>query len=257
MSEYTKYPNQIDTTAELPKVTDLVTPVKAEVVNRLRDAVLAVENELGIQPSGTFSTVRARFDHLDSLISSISNNIDSIELSISSLEGRVETLENSGGGGGGGGGTGDVFASKTRVYVGTSNFSGAAADGYQLITWNASSILIDSVRATVSATAISPTVAGHFLVSGQLTIVPTIDNVSSILIEILLNNSPIIEIEDSGAVWGVGIERSLPFNVHLDLAADDELSVRWTHRGAALSETELVFGDSKTWFSFSRISGLE
>ena len=48
LSEYTKYPDQIDTSTELPKATDLVTPVNGESVNRLRSAILAVENELGI-----------------------------------------------------------------------------------------------------------------------------------------------------------------------------------------------------------------
>lgn len=68
MAQYTKYPQGIDTSTELPKATDLVTPVNGETVNRLREAILAIENELGIQPSGTNSTVRARLDYLDSRI---------------------------------------------------------------------------------------------------------------------------------------------------------------------------------------------
>jgi hypothetical protein len=61
---YTKYPSQIDSQQELPVATDNVTPVKAEVVNRLRDAVLAIETELGIDPSREFGSVRARLDHI-------------------------------------------------------------------------------------------------------------------------------------------------------------------------------------------------
>ena len=61
---YSNYPNQIDTTNELPRSTDLVSPVKAEVVNRLRDAILAIESELGVDPSGTYGTVRDRLDSL-------------------------------------------------------------------------------------------------------------------------------------------------------------------------------------------------
>jgi hypothetical protein len=68
MADYTKYPNQIDTSTELPKATDLITPINSEFVNRLREAILAIENELGAQPSGTNSTVRARLDYLDSRI---------------------------------------------------------------------------------------------------------------------------------------------------------------------------------------------
>lgn len=65
MAQYTKYPLGIDTSTELPKATDLVTAVNGESVNRLREAILAIENELGIQPSGTNSTVRARLDYLE------------------------------------------------------------------------------------------------------------------------------------------------------------------------------------------------
>ncbi len=65
MAEFSRYPDQIDSTTELPKSTDLVTPVRAEVTNRLRDAILAVEKELGVQPSGTYSTLKERVDAIE------------------------------------------------------------------------------------------------------------------------------------------------------------------------------------------------
>ena len=65
MAGFSKYPDHIDSSTELPVATDNVTPVKAEVVNRLRDAILAIESELGVQPSGTFGTVRSRLDALE------------------------------------------------------------------------------------------------------------------------------------------------------------------------------------------------
>lgn len=68
MAEFSNYPNQIDITTELPKATDNVTPVKAELFNRLRDAIVSVENELGIQPSSTYSTVKDRLDAMDAKI---------------------------------------------------------------------------------------------------------------------------------------------------------------------------------------------
>jgi hypothetical protein len=64
LTGYSNYPFQIDTSAQLPISTDNVTPVKAEVVNRLRDAILSIENELGVDPSREFGTVRARLDAL-------------------------------------------------------------------------------------------------------------------------------------------------------------------------------------------------
>lgn len=64
----TNYPAQIDNNASLPLVTDNLTPVSGDTVNRLRNAIIAVENELGAKPSGTFATVRARLDKLEELI---------------------------------------------------------------------------------------------------------------------------------------------------------------------------------------------
>lgn len=60
----TLYPGQIDGYATLPLLVDLVSPVRANDVNRLRNAVVAVETELGINPSGSYGSLRARLDAL-------------------------------------------------------------------------------------------------------------------------------------------------------------------------------------------------
>lgn len=69
--DYSNYPDQIDTSNELPPTIDNVTPVKGEVVNRLRDAILAIESELGVDPSRTYGTVRARLDAMEDLLGAI------------------------------------------------------------------------------------------------------------------------------------------------------------------------------------------
>jgi len=66
----TIYPSGIDNNTSLPQTIDLVTPVKAEVVNNNRGAILAIEAELGINPSREFATVRARLDRFQSIIES-------------------------------------------------------------------------------------------------------------------------------------------------------------------------------------------
>ena len=76
---YTRYPCDQDDprpgdTRGLPVSIDLQTPVKSEVVNRHREAILAIEGELGIQPSGTYGTVRARLDALEDLLCFIFTN---------------------------------------------------------------------------------------------------------------------------------------------------------------------------------------
>jgi len=61
----TTYPLKIDTTLTLPKVTDNVSPIVADDHNRLRDTIVAVETELGINPSGTYGTVKDRLDAIE------------------------------------------------------------------------------------------------------------------------------------------------------------------------------------------------
>lgn len=72
-----KYPAQIDNTITLPTAVDNNTPVSGDTVNRLKNTIIAVESELGIKPSGVYSTVRARLDALENIIS----NFQIIELS--------------------------------------------------------------------------------------------------------------------------------------------------------------------------------
>lgn len=64
----TTYPAQIDTTASLPTVVDLQTPVTGDTVNRLRDAIISIESELGAQPAGSFGTVAGRLDFLEAQV---------------------------------------------------------------------------------------------------------------------------------------------------------------------------------------------
>ena len=64
----TKYPLGIDDSLSLPKVTDLVSPIVADDHNRLRDAIVAVETELGTNPSGTFGTVKDRLDAIQGVV---------------------------------------------------------------------------------------------------------------------------------------------------------------------------------------------
>jgi len=71
-----KYPAQIDTTQSLPTAIDNQTPVQGLIFNKLRDAVLSIESELGVKPSATYSTVKARIDALENIV----GNLQIIEL---------------------------------------------------------------------------------------------------------------------------------------------------------------------------------
>lgn len=72
-----KYPTQIDDNMSLPDAVDKVTPVKASVVNKLKSAILAIENELGTKPSGQAATVKQKILNIENSIA----NLDIISLS--------------------------------------------------------------------------------------------------------------------------------------------------------------------------------
>lgn len=78
----TIYPSDIDGNSQLPLVVDSVSPIRAQDVNNVRNAVVAVETELGINPSGTYGTVKDRLDALDA-------NLE--ELNIDFISGHIET----------------------------------------------------------------------------------------------------------------------------------------------------------------------
>jgi hypothetical protein len=96
MPSYSKYPFAIDDSTSLPLSTDLVTEVKAEVVNRLRDSILKIQNELGINPSAEYGTVKDRLDTLRLRIDSVvtlQNNYDVLDGYVSSIQETLILLE--------------------------------------------------------------------------------------------------------------------------------------------------------------------
>lgn len=71
----TNYPASIDNGSNLPLVRDSATALKASVLNDLRNAIVAIETELGVKPSGVYGTVRARLDAMDSSFIRIAGDI--------------------------------------------------------------------------------------------------------------------------------------------------------------------------------------
>lgn len=62
------YPFKIDDVISLPIVKDNFTKVTAKIINNLTEAIIKVESEMGIKPSGTKKTVRERLDYLETKI---------------------------------------------------------------------------------------------------------------------------------------------------------------------------------------------
>src|SRR5271163_4792825 len=59
------YPNGIDTNISIPPLDGYQAPFGNPTVEDLRQAIFAIENELGIVPAGVYSTVRTRLDILE------------------------------------------------------------------------------------------------------------------------------------------------------------------------------------------------
>lgn len=61
----TQYPTNIDNTTTLPNVIDGISPIVASDINNVKDAVIAIQAELGVNPSGTDGTVKDRLDDIE------------------------------------------------------------------------------------------------------------------------------------------------------------------------------------------------
>lgn len=77
----TLYPNAIDNSTSIPLVFDNVSEVKADDVNVLRSAIIAIEQALGIQPADGYALlggVSARLDAVDSQITNLNTSVSNI-----------------------------------------------------------------------------------------------------------------------------------------------------------------------------------
>lgn len=84
----TVYPNGIDDNVTLPLVFDNITEVKADTVNRLQQALVAVEKALGINPQGSYTStggVRARLDHVDTEIVNLNTSVANVLLEVDAI----------------------------------------------------------------------------------------------------------------------------------------------------------------------------
>ena len=120
----TTYPTDIDNNLSLPKVTDNVSPVRARDVNQLQEAIVAIQVELGQNPSGTSGTVKDRINDIyDGYWTEVTDGLVPNDLSQSLFVGISNGLG--------------------KLHVKSTNASG---DGYALILENADSEILFGVR---------------------------------------------------------------------------------------------------------------
>ena len=58
----TRYPNNIDSDLELPRVDNNITEIGGDAINAATEAIVAIEDTLGVNPQGAAGTVAARLD---------------------------------------------------------------------------------------------------------------------------------------------------------------------------------------------------
>jgi len=84
----TVYPNGIDDDITLPLVFDNISEVKADTINRVRDAVRSVELALGINPQGTYTNtggVSARLNNIDAAITNLNTGLTNVVTQVTAL----------------------------------------------------------------------------------------------------------------------------------------------------------------------------
>jgi hypothetical protein len=87
----TKYPGLIDDNTSLPDAINNATPVEAVVVNRLKQAILSIETELGTKPSGIYSNVKARISAIEQSVNSLSNIVGNSKVTLRTDISNVQT----------------------------------------------------------------------------------------------------------------------------------------------------------------------
>ena len=90
------YPNAIDGQAQIAIAIDDITPIDEDLLNSLRSAIIAIEEELGVMPSDIFDTVSARLDALEGGddFSGIQNILDRLTVVEEAIDNLLPPLSN-------------------------------------------------------------------------------------------------------------------------------------------------------------------
>lgn len=87
----TKYPDEIDDLNSLPKVSDFISPIVASDHNNLRDAIVAIQNELGVNPSDGYNTVTEKLDAIELAIGNVGGgSSEASDINIQDVDGYFD-----------------------------------------------------------------------------------------------------------------------------------------------------------------------
>lgn len=86
------YPNAIDGKAQIPIPVDNVTKIDAGLISSIRSAVINIENELGVLPSGDSLTVGVRIEQIESDMADFNSQIVELNEDIVSINGDIVTI---------------------------------------------------------------------------------------------------------------------------------------------------------------------
>lgn len=88
------YPDAIDGFAQIPLAVDRVTPVDAASINGHRSAIISIEEELGTNPSGSYSTLTDRLAAIEGgvIAENVSFDSDNSILSSDNVQDAIDEL---------------------------------------------------------------------------------------------------------------------------------------------------------------------
>jgi hypothetical protein len=152
---------------------------------------------------------------------------------------------------------GTAPGSKIRVFS-TVDESGDVVGTPRTATWDSISTIISQINASLTGgnTQLTTTQTGTFTVAGQLALQPTANSVEGITVDILRNGTIVNSVSDTGLVWAVGVTRSISFNFVIELSASDTVEVQWSHNGSLPSATQLMAGETISWFALDKLNAV-
>jgi len=84
------YPEAIDGYSQLPLAIDTITKFNADSLNRLRAAIINIENELGVLPKGSCLNVSERLNNFEKDILSLTEQVSILTKKIERIENILE-----------------------------------------------------------------------------------------------------------------------------------------------------------------------
>ncbi len=95
MAGYSKYPQQLDSSTELPYYQNRVDEIRSEICNRITDSIKSIQSALGTMPQGISGSVANRLNSLESILNSSGGDFSNFLTLLQQIQGDISALESS------------------------------------------------------------------------------------------------------------------------------------------------------------------